>query len=53
MDDAPFFEDAVQLDPDVDAAIMSVFPSDDPLDSSSFDPVAYINKIFPSKTKKS
>lgn len=49
MEEAPFFNDVVKLDPDVDAAIAEVFPSDDPLDSSSFDPVAYINTIFPSE----
>jgi len=49
MEDAPFFEDVVRLDPDVDAAIAAVFPSDDPLDSSSFDPVGYINRLFPSE----
>ena len=46
---ASFFESVVRLDPEVESAIAAIFPSDDPLDQADFDPVRYINTIFPSE----
>ena len=39
----------LRLPPDLDAAIAAIFQSDDPLDASDFDPVDYINVIFPNE----
>ena len=45
---------AYQKDPlvypaEVQAAINEIFPSDDPLDAPDFDPVDYINEMFPTE----
>ncbi|KJE95118.1 vacuolar protein sorting 53 [Capsaspora owczarzaki ATCC 30864] len=40
---------AVAYAPQVEAAIKQVFPSDDPLDSPDFNPVNYINALFPTE----
>ena len=34
---------------EVQAAINEIFPSDDPLDAPDFDPVDYINEMFPTE----
>ena len=39
----------VQFPPEVQSAIETVLPSDDPLDSPDLDVVAYINKLFPTE----
>eukprot|EP00053_Salpingoeca_punica_P016055 m.149724 g.149724 ORF g.149724 m.149724 type:complete len:855 (+) comp16865_c0_seq1:404-2968(+) len=44
----PFLE-VSRLDPQVEKALAEVFPSDDPLDAPDFDPVVYINNVFPSE----
>lgn len=36
-----------ELSPALEAALADVFPSDDPIDKASFDPVAYLNQVFP------
>eukprot|EP00729_Bicosta_minor_P012793 gene12793-9347_t len=41
--------DEVKLDPEVQQAISQAFPSDDPLDNPDFDPVDYINSLFPNE----
>ena len=39
----------VRFPPEVQAAIETVLPSDDPLDSPDLDVVSYINKMFPTE----
>ncbi|KAH7960865.1 hypothetical protein HPB49_024077 [Dermacentor silvarum] len=52
-DDIIVDEDAlnafVNFPPEVQAAIEQVFPSTDPLDSPNFNPVDYINTLFPTE----
>ncbi|KAJ3044469.1 Vacuolar protein sorting-associated protein 53 [Rhizophlyctis rosea] len=40
--------ETISLEPDLDLAISSVLATKDPLDSSDFDPIEYINLIFSS-----
>lgn len=54
MDDDDIFndEDFIQnlsLPADVQKAIASIMPSDDPLDSPDFDLIEYINELFPNE----
>lgn len=39
----------IHFPPEVDRAIQEVFPSDDPLDKPDFEPVDYINGLFPTE----
>ncbi|KAJ3056157.1 Vacuolar protein sorting-associated protein 53 [Rhizophlyctis rosea] len=41
--------ETISLEPDLDLAISSVLATKDPLDSSDFDPIEYINLIFPNE----
>lgn len=47
-DDDDFIQ-SLSLSTDVQKAIASILPSDDPLDSPDFDLVEYINEIFPNE----
>eukprot|EP00049_Salpingoeca_infusionum_P007666 m.124645 g.124645 ORF g.124645 m.124645 type:complete len:849 (-) comp13779_c0_seq3:48-2594(-) len=38
-----------QLEPEVEAVIQELFPCDDPLDDPDFDPIQYINTLFPNE----
>ena len=45
-EDVQTFQD---LKPEVEESIAKVFPSDDPLDAASFDPIEYVNLRFPTE----
>ena len=42
-------KDLLKYPEEVQAAINEIFPSDDPLDAPDFDPVDYINEMFPTE----
>ena len=42
-------KDLLKYPDEVQAAINEIFPSDDPLDAPDFDPVDYINEMFPTE----
>ena len=44
-----FEKDLLKYPDEVQAAINEIFPSDDPLDAPDFDPVDYINEMFPTE----
>eukprot|EP00730_Choanoeca_flexa_P002597 TRINITY_DN11107_c0_g1_i5.p1 TRINITY_DN11107_c0_g1~~TRINITY_DN11107_c0_g1_i5.p1 ORF type:complete len:881 (+),score=282.96 TRINITY_DN11107_c0_g1_i5:79-2643(+) len=44
-----FLDEVVKYDDDVEAALQEIFKSEDDLDDPDFDPVAYINKLFPTE----
>ena len=44
-----FQKESLVYPEEVQAAINEVFPSDDPLDAPDFDPVDYINEMFPTE----
>ena len=44
-----FQKEILKYPDEVQAAINEIFPSDDPLDAPDFDPVDYINEMFPTE----
>ena len=48
-DTGSFQKEILKYPDEVQAAINEIFPSDDPLDAPDFDPVDYINEMFPTE----
>ena len=49
LSNSTFEKDLLKYPDEVQAAINEIFPSDDPLDAPDFDPVDYINEMFPTE----
>ena len=49
ISNSTFEKDLLKYPDEVQAAINEIFPSDDPLDAPDFDPVDYINEMFPTE----